>query len=535
MGKPAARLTDPTAHGGTIVGPGVPTVLIGKMPAATMGDNHLCPMMTPATPPIPHVGGPITLGSTGVFIGKKPAARMGDMAVCVGPPSTVIMGCPTVLIGEVGSGSQAGSAGSAAAAAATSIKSPKGVAAIKPPAPQSQTAQIHDIHLQFHDDAGKPLSGVPFVLKDHESQTILAASDSEGGYLRGGYAKSGQYEVAVLSLSDASWSGKPEDGKELGLSCKAPNSADGTEGVFQIDAIAESGQILTLGTVQTKVQGEAMQGKWTFRESDLGPARQISGGEIKSLQFLAISGSLAAVSPVLDLGTGKGKYGSAARARLQGPWFEDGSDRIFPGQLSRLRMVAQYLARHGNLKGHIVLGAVGPEGESAPDESLTTKRAQILSSVLMGRDDLFLKRFKDQEWSAAEAQGFLSELKDEEGSPWYSGSIGDDWDQESTPQLARFQREHGLIEQVGTDARFGVKIFQLLHQSAGVPKAKLATPLVASSAPKLPEKVTLEIYFWLRGKGPKASEFKSSAQSVRDDMEKCVVVELGGTEGKWSA
>jgi len=47
------------------------------MPAACMGDMHVCPMVTPATPPIPHVGGPITLGSTGVFIGKKPAARMG--------------------------------------------------------------------------------------------------------------------------------------------------------------------------------------------------------------------------------------------------------------------------------------------------------------------------------------------------------------------------------------------------------------------------------------------------------------------------
>src|SRR3954468_5454980 len=112
MGKPAARLGDLTAHGGTIM-VGKPTVLIGKMPASTLGDMHVCPMLTG---PVPHVGGPITLGSTGVFICKMPAARVADLAVCVGPPSMGAMGCFTVLLGEVGSGSQAGDAAAAAAA-----------------------------------------------------------------------------------------------------------------------------------------------------------------------------------------------------------------------------------------------------------------------------------------------------------------------------------------------------------------------------------------------------------------------------------
>lgn len=97
----AARLGDPTAHGGVITGPGVPTVLIGKMPAAVLNDMHVCPMMTPGVPPIPHVGGPIMPPcSITVHIGGRPAARMGDMAFCAAsPPSTIIMGCPTVIIG----------------------------------------------------------------------------------------------------------------------------------------------------------------------------------------------------------------------------------------------------------------------------------------------------------------------------------------------------------------------------------------------------------------------------------------------------
>ncbi len=69
-------------------------------PAATIGSNHVCPMVTPGTPPIPHVGGPVSgPGVPTVLIGGKPAAVMGDMCTCVGPPDTIAMGCPTVLIG----------------------------------------------------------------------------------------------------------------------------------------------------------------------------------------------------------------------------------------------------------------------------------------------------------------------------------------------------------------------------------------------------------------------------------------------------
>jgi uncharacterized Zn-binding protein involved in type VI secretion len=98
MGKPAARIGDlhvcPMVTGlvphvgGPIIGPGVPTVLIGGVPAAVMGDMCTC------------VGPPdtIVLGSAGVMIGGKPAARMGDMCAHGG---MITVGLPTVLIGEV--------------------------------------------------------------------------------------------------------------------------------------------------------------------------------------------------------------------------------------------------------------------------------------------------------------------------------------------------------------------------------------------------------------------------------------------------
>lgn len=70
-------------------------------PAARITDMHVCPMVTPGLPPIPHVGGPIIgPGVPTVLIGKLPAAVMGDMATCVGPPDSLIKGSMTVMIGK---------------------------------------------------------------------------------------------------------------------------------------------------------------------------------------------------------------------------------------------------------------------------------------------------------------------------------------------------------------------------------------------------------------------------------------------------
>jgi len=66
------------------------------MPAARVTDMHVCPMVTGL---VPHVGGPILPpGGVTVLIGKLPAARVGDMAVCAGPPDVIAMGSFKVLI-----------------------------------------------------------------------------------------------------------------------------------------------------------------------------------------------------------------------------------------------------------------------------------------------------------------------------------------------------------------------------------------------------------------------------------------------------
>jgi len=92
---PAARVGDITAHGGTVTGPGISNVLIGGMPAAVVGDMHICAIVpTPATPHPTTT--PFTAGSSTVFVGGRPLLRVGDMAAC---GASIVAGATTVIAG----------------------------------------------------------------------------------------------------------------------------------------------------------------------------------------------------------------------------------------------------------------------------------------------------------------------------------------------------------------------------------------------------------------------------------------------------
>lgn len=68
--------------------------------AARITDMHVCPMLSPGTPPLPHVGGPIIgPGVPTVLIGGMPAAVIGDACACVDSPDTIVTGSATVRIG----------------------------------------------------------------------------------------------------------------------------------------------------------------------------------------------------------------------------------------------------------------------------------------------------------------------------------------------------------------------------------------------------------------------------------------------------
>ena len=96
------------------------------LPAARIGDMHVCPIVTVFAA---HMGGPIITGSPNVMTGGPFQARVTDMCTCNGPPDaiakgslgvivnslcaarltdltihggSIVIGLPTVLIGEIG-------------------------------------------------------------------------------------------------------------------------------------------------------------------------------------------------------------------------------------------------------------------------------------------------------------------------------------------------------------------------------------------------------------------------------------------------
>lgn len=100
-GPPQARMLDLHAGPCTVTGPMpiIPpcavTVLVGKKPAARMGD--LCVGMVPSpVGPVPAPPHPIAFGSMTVLIMKQPAARIGDVCAMGG---SIILGEFTVLTG----------------------------------------------------------------------------------------------------------------------------------------------------------------------------------------------------------------------------------------------------------------------------------------------------------------------------------------------------------------------------------------------------------------------------------------------------
>ncbi|MCK5125880.1 MAG: PAAR domain-containing protein [candidate division Zixibacteria bacterium] len=249
-GKPAARLGDQTAHGGAITGPGVPTVLIGGMPACVMGDMHVCPMVNPGTPPPPHVGMNIIATGMTVLIGGKPSARLGDTAICAGPPATIVMGCMTVLIGDGGGGG--GGAGSGGDAASQTEDSSGG-----------SGDEQHRLDVSFVDKSGKPVTGVAYKVK------LPDGNEVEGkltGRIQKGGLKEGSCEIELKAIIKAEWS-EPEArvGDKLKLSAEAVGVKDGVKGEFQIYMKDFSAADKIIDTIKADLSGGKIEGEWEYQ------------------------------------------------------------------------------------------------------------------------------------------------------------------------------------------------------------------------------------------------------------------------------
>jgi uncharacterized Zn-binding protein involved in type VI secretion len=106
---PAAKVgstgTAPHVPAALAPGPGALKVHVGGGPAWRANvDIHTCTL--PIAPPAPAPHGPeiCFLGSLSVLTDSQMAVRQGDLLTGAGPPNPVMVGVPTVLIGDPGIG-----------------------------------------------------------------------------------------------------------------------------------------------------------------------------------------------------------------------------------------------------------------------------------------------------------------------------------------------------------------------------------------------------------------------------------------------
>lgn len=248
-GKPAARVGDQTAHGGTITGPGNPMVLIEKKPAAVMGDMHVCPQVNPGPPAIPHVGAAIIATGVTVLIGGKPAARVGDMAICTGPPDSIVMGSTSVLIGDGGAGGGGGGGGGK-----------KGDVKVKKF--ESEVPEKHYLDVKFEDKGGKPITGVKYSVKGEgaESQGALVGQVKKTGL------KEGTYDVSLTAIANAKWSTEQAAvGDTVTLLAETAGIESGEPASLEIYIKDANFPDRLLMTLESKVDGDKIEAEWEFQ------------------------------------------------------------------------------------------------------------------------------------------------------------------------------------------------------------------------------------------------------------------------------
>jgi len=102
MTFPAARVSDQTVTVDLVLPPGNPTVLIGGLAAACVGDMVYGPVIN-------YAPGIISTGAFTVLIGGRPAARvtsavngLSNALVPIPVATTIIKGQPNVWIGDMG-------------------------------------------------------------------------------------------------------------------------------------------------------------------------------------------------------------------------------------------------------------------------------------------------------------------------------------------------------------------------------------------------------------------------------------------------
>jgi hypothetical protein len=192
-----------------------------------------------------------------VLIGGMPAACVGDMVTCVGPPDTIAPpGCPTVLIGAGGGGGGgAGMGGSGKA----SLDDAEGSEAAEP-------EESHFLDVKFTDKGGFPITGLAYKFKAPDKKT------HEGlltGQIKRTGLSDGDYEIELSGILDAQWS-KTETkiGEKVKILIKTKGMEDGEKAEVQIFVKDANFADYPYETLTAEVDSDKIEIEWELIVDD---------------------------------------------------------------------------------------------------------------------------------------------------------------------------------------------------------------------------------------------------------------------------
>ena len=248
------------------------------------------------------VGGPIMPpGAVTVLIGGKPAACVGDMATCSGPPDAIAPpGCPTVLIGPGGGGGGGGGgAGSGAASGTAETAAGEGGGAGEA---AEQEPEGHFLDVKYVDKAGKPITGVGYVVKGPDGKTD---SGLLAGRIRRDGVDAGSYEIGLRCISKAEWSvERAKVGDTVTLRAVCAGLESGTKAALKIFVRDYNVPDRVVAELPAEVANDAIEADWVFAVDEkilrLQSSQQArSGYSSPRFYFVAEAEGCAARSPFL--------------------------------------------------------------------------------------------------------------------------------------------------------------------------------------------------------------------------------------------
>ncbi len=136
------------------------------------------------------------------------------------------------------------------------------------------------------------------------------------------------------------------------------------------------------------------------------------------------------------------------RVRLVGMLFETDKTFLLPSAMPGIRRLKELYDDHVG-KTVLVSGHADRAGAAAHNLALSVERAQAIAAFLQDDVDDWLPRYKaghqkSTAWGAREDQYMLSQLKDGDGHPYWTGPVTGRTDAATRAAVHRFQTDNGL-------------------------------------------------------------------------------------------